>query len=157
MQGSIIYGDDHLPPAMTISYTGRRLSTTVESSISDGLYMCDAEFNGATSTGDIINKEAAFYIKSLHDANPLEEGDIMLTENDSHVDNQDKVPMMNYTSFIAADKGCLVQEWPDGSVTFGYLKNDTPNKWLSDKSLTEPSGHSYTKPPLLSVATGISV
>ncbi|PWA64074.1 zinc finger, C2H2-like, DNA-binding domain protein [Artemisia annua] len=36
-------------------------------------------------------KEAAFYIKSLYDANLTEEGDIMLTENDSHVDNKYKV------------------------------------------------------------------
>ncbi|GJY96039.1 zinc finger, C2H2-like, DNA-binding domain protein [Tanacetum coccineum] len=42
-------------------------------------------------------KEAAFYIKSLYDANPLEQGDIMLTENDSHVDNQHKVPMRKRT------------------------------------------------------------
>nr|GEV64126.1 ribonuclease H-like domain, reverse transcriptase, RNA-dependent DNA polymerase [Tanacetum cinerariifolium] len=42
-------------------------------------------------------KEAAFYIKSLYDVNPLEQGDVMLTKNDSHVDNQHKVPMRKRT------------------------------------------------------------
>ncbi|GJU58523.1 hypothetical protein Tco_1236289 [Tanacetum coccineum] len=168
MQGSIIYGDDDLPPATTIFYRRRRLSTAdgdlpLETKIIyrrrrlTRAHLPATTFNRSTSTRDLINKgvlkdlegvwsnekkrrkfvkatnfgdalpeklenlacsspsplgiqldsckEAAFYIKSLYVANPLEEGDIMLTENDSHVDNQHKVPMMNYTSSIATDKG----------------------------------------------------